>query len=65
MQSRVSNWDANSGNWSGGPTGLGQVPGALAMMPSFELSANLQVIDGALRGADTAVISGFRGQIVF
>ncbi len=37
----------------------------MAVMPSFELSADLQVIDGALRGADTAVIGGFRGRIVF
>ncbi len=37
----------------------------MAVMPSFELSADLQVIDGALNGADTAVIGGFRGRIVF
>jgi porin len=37
----------------------------IAVTPSFNVTADLQVIDGALTGADTAVIGGFRGRMVF
>ncbi len=37
----------------------------LAVTPWFELSGNLQVIDGGLAGADTAVVAGIRARIVF
>ena len=36
-----------------------------AVTPWLEITANVQVIDGALRGADDAVVPGFRGRILF
>jgi porin len=37
----------------------------LNVTPWFKLTADFQVIDGALRNADTAWISGLRGRIEF
>ena len=37
----------------------------MAVTPWFELTADLQVVDGAGRFSDTAVIGGLRGRIVF
>jgi len=37
----------------------------MSVMPSFELSADLQVIDGAGRFSDTAVVGGLRARITF
>jgi porin len=41
----------------------GEVFYNMAITPSFNLSTNLQVIEGGLRGADTAVVGGFRARI--
>ncbi|MGI9245003.1 MAG: carbohydrate porin, partial [Verrucomicrobiales bacterium] len=37
----------------------------LAVTPSFELTADLQIIDGAVKTSDTAVVGGLRGRIRF
>ena len=37
----------------------------ISVTPWFELGANIQVIDGAVRNIDTAVIGGIRGRIIF
>jgi porin len=37
----------------------------LAVTPAFEMTADLQVIDGAVGSSDTAVVGGLRGRIRF
>tara|TARA_R110000850_G_scaffold117831_10_gene234482 strand:+ start:6354 stop:7667 length:1314 start_codon:yes stop_codon:yes gene_type:complete len=37
----------------------------LAVTPAFEVTADLQIIDGAVRASDTAVVGGLRGRIRF
>ena len=37
----------------------------IAVTPSFELTPDLQIIDGGIRTADTAVVFGLRGNLAF
>ena len=37
----------------------------MALTPAFEVSADLQIIDGAVRDADTAVVGGLRARLRF